>query len=103
MVADPAADHSLADMAARAAVSARHLTRLFRTELGTTPARWLEQVRLDRAGQLLLEGHSVTAAAQGSGLGSDETLRRVFARRLGTTPTEYRARFASAAAREAPR
>ncbi|UWE10288.1 GlxA family transcriptional regulator [Actinacidiphila bryophytorum] len=103
VVADPAADHSLADMAARAAVSARHLTRLFRTELGTTPARWLEQVRLDRAGQLLLEGHSVTAAAQGSGLGSDETLRRVFARRLGTTPTEYRARFASAAAREAPR
>lgn len=101
VVADPAADHSLLAMAAHAAVSPRHLTRLFRTELGTTPARWLERVRLDRARQLLLDGHSVTTAAQGSGLGSDETLRRVFARHLGTTPSEFRARFSSTDAHRA--
>ncbi|MBR7827848.1 GlxA family transcriptional regulator [Actinospica sp. MGRD01-02] len=93
VLADPAADHTLTAMAARAAVSPRHLTRLFRSELGTTPARWLERVRLDRAQQLLLDGHSVTAAAHISGLGSDETLRRAFARHLNTTPTEFRARF----------
>ncbi|MFF2850158.1 GlxA family transcriptional regulator [Streptomyces sp. NPDC058001] len=93
VLADPAADHSLPAMAASAAVSTRHLTRLFQTELDTTPARWVERVRLDRAQQLLLDGHSVTSAAQHSGLGSDETLRRAFARHLGTTPTEYRRRF----------
>ncbi|MFI1093675.1 GlxA family transcriptional regulator [Streptomyces sp. NPDC020917] len=93
VLSDPAADHGMDAMAARAAVSPRHLTRLFRAELGTTPARWLERVRLDRAQQLLIEGHSVTLAAQASGLGSDETLRRVFARHLGTTPTEFRSRF----------
>jgi transcriptional regulator GlxA family with amidase domain len=93
VLADPAADHSLPAMAASAAVSPRHLTRLFHQELGTTPARWVEQVRLDRARQLLLDGHSVTSAARHSGLGSDETLRRAFARHLGTTPTEYRGRF----------
>lgn len=93
VLADPAADHSLPAMAATAAVSTRHLTRLFRTEVRTTPARWVERVRLDRAQQLLLDGHSVTSAARLSGLGSDETLRRVFARHLGTTPTEYRRRF----------
>ncbi|MEU1285913.1 helix-turn-helix domain-containing protein [Kitasatospora sp. NPDC005856] len=93
VLADPAADHSLPAMAAGAAVSTRHLTRLFQAELHTTPARWVESVRLDRARQLLLDGHSVTAAAQHSGLGSDETLRRAFARHLGTTPTEYRSRF----------
>ncbi|OXY87432.1 GlxA family transcriptional regulator [Streptomyces diastatochromogenes] len=93
VLADPAADHSLPAMAASAAVSPRHLARLFRAELGTTPARWVERVRLDRAQQLLLEGHSVTAAAHHSGLGSDETLRRAFARHLGTTPTHYRKRF----------
>ncbi|MEU9387369.1 helix-turn-helix domain-containing protein, partial [Streptomyces sp. NPDC048279] len=54
-----------------------------------------ERVRLDRAQQLLLEGHSVTAAALHSGLGTDETLRRAFARQLGTTPSHYRSRFAS--------
>ncbi|GEC02403.1 AraC family transcriptional regulator [Streptomyces spinoverrucosus] len=93
ILADPAADHSLPTMAASAAVSARHLTRLFQAELNTTPARWVERVRLDRAQQLLLDGHSVTSAAHHSGLGSDETLRRAFARHLGTTPTEYRRRF----------
>ncbi|WP_380282685.1 GlxA family transcriptional regulator [Kitasatospora purpeofusca] len=95
VLADPAADHSLPAMAATAAVSTRHLTRLFRTELDTTPARWVERVRLDRARQLLLDGHGVTAAARHSGLGSDETMRRAFARHLGTTPTDYRRRFGS--------
>ncbi|MEV7976967.1 GlxA family transcriptional regulator [Streptomyces sp. NPDC086519] len=93
VLADPGADHSLPAMAASAAVSPRHLTRLFTAELGITPARWVERVRLDRARQLLLEGHSVTSAAQHSGLGSDETLRRAFARHLDTTPTHYRRRF----------
>ncbi|MBD0689176.1 GlxA family transcriptional regulator [Streptomyces sp. CBMA123] len=95
VLADPAADHSLPAMAATAAVSTRHLTRLFQAELRTTPARWVERVRLDRAQQLLLDGYGVTAAARHSGLGSDETLRRAFARHLGTTPTEYRRRFTS--------
>ncbi|MFE5037450.1 GlxA family transcriptional regulator [Streptomyces sp. NPDC056683] len=95
VLADPTADHTLPTMAASAAVSPRHLTRLFTAELGTTPARWVERVRLDRAQQLLLAGHSVTAAARHSGLGTDETLRRAFARHLGTTPTHYRRRFAT--------
>ncbi|MFD8814490.1 GlxA family transcriptional regulator [Streptomyces sp. NPDC059627] len=95
VLADPTADHSLPAMAAAVAVSPRHLTRMFTAELGTTPARWVERVRLDRAQQLLLAGHSVTAAAQHSGLGTDETLRRAFARHLDTTPTHYRSRFTS--------
>ncbi|WP_406256171.1 GlxA family transcriptional regulator [Streptomyces chartreusis] len=101
VLADPGADHGLAEMAASAAVSTRHLARLFRNELDTTPARWVERVRLDRAQQLLLDGHSVTSAARHSGLGSDETLRRAFARHLGTTPTEYRRRFATTRPRDA--
>ncbi|MFG3292171.1 helix-turn-helix domain-containing protein [Streptomyces sp. NPDC048179] len=63
--------------------------------MGTTPARRVERVRLDRAQQLLLEGHSVTSAARHSGLGTDETLRRAFTRHPGTTPTHYRRRFAT--------
>jgi transcriptional regulator GlxA family with amidase domain len=93
VVADPAADHSLPALAKQVAVSPRHLTRLFQTELQTTPGRWIERVRLDRAQQLILDGHSITSAARHSGLGSDETLRRAFARHLSTTPTEYKRRF----------
>lgn len=94
--ADLAAPHGVGSMAAAAALSPRHLTRLFSRELGTTPARWLESVRVHRACELLLEGHTVTVTAQRSGFGSDETLRRAFDRQLGTTPTQYRARFAQA-------
>ncbi|UPO76369.1 GlxA family transcriptional regulator [Arthrobacter sp. Helios] len=93
--ADPAGEHTLPSMSAAAAVSARHLTRLFQAELGTTPARWVERVRLGLAQELVLEGHSITKAAQQSGFGSDETLRRAFGRHLGITPTEYRTRFAT--------
>ena len=94
--ADPAAEHTVTTMAAAANASTRHLGRLFRSELGTTPARWVERIRLDRARQLILEGLPVTRAAELSGFGSDETLRRAFSRHLNTTPTEYRARFATA-------
>ena len=92
-LADPTGDHSIVAMAARAAISPRHLNRLFREELGTTPARWLESQRLDHARDLILVGEPATRAARMSGFGSDETLRRAFAKHLGATPTEYRSRF----------
>lgn len=95
VTADPAGEHTVPSMAARVRVSERHLNRLFRAEVGTTPARWLEEVRVDVARRLLLEGHPVTLVAQLSGLASDDTLRRAFARHLGTTPTAFRDRFAT--------
>lgn len=94
---DPAADHSLPQLARRAGLSTRHLTRLFGDEVGDTPAGYVESVRLEAARTLLDAGGTVTATARLSGLGSDETLRRVFLRHLGVTPSAYRARFRSAA------
>lgn len=98
VTANPAAEHTVPSMARSAGVSPRHLTRLFGEEVGTTPGRWVELIRLELAQQLLLKDCPVTVAAERSGLGSDETLRRVFARHLGITPTEYRRRFRSTGA-----
>lgn len=97
IVADPAAEHTVATMAAMVGVSERHLHRMFRSELGVPPGRWLEQVRVDVARTLILDGHTLTRVAQLCGLGSDETLRRAFARCLGTTPSAYRERFSTTA------
>ncbi|RDI50983.1 GlxA family transcriptional regulator [Nocardia mexicana] len=97
VLADPAGDHSPTAMAARAAVSTRHLTRLFRDELATTPAAFVESARLEAAQAMLESGESVTAAARRSGLGSDESLRRAFLRHLGITPSAYRSRFRTTA------
>lgn len=97
VVADPAADHGLAALAARAAVSERHLTRLFRKEIGMTPAQYVERARIEAAQRLLEAGdEGVATVARRSGLGSEETMRRTFLKRLGVTPTDYRNRFRAA-------
>ncbi|GII57661.1 AraC family transcriptional regulator [Planotetraspora thailandica] len=93
IAADPAADHNPRALAKNAGVSTRHLSRLFREQTGTTPAAYVETMRLEAARMLLERGESVTVAARRSGLGSDETLRRIFARHLNTTPSAYAARF----------
>ncbi|MEU3186580.1 GlxA family transcriptional regulator [Streptomyces sp. NPDC006923] len=97
VAADPGADHSLSALAGRGGLSARHLTRLFGEQVGSTPAAYVESVRLEAARALLEAGETVTGAARRSGLGSDESLRRVFLRQLGVTPSAYRARFRTTA------
>ncbi|WP_370949523.1 GlxA family transcriptional regulator [Amycolatopsis sp. cg5] len=95
--AQPALDHSTRTMASRAGVSARHLARMFAGELDTTPARFVEQVRLDHAKALLDAGHGVAETARSAGFGSSETMRRTFVARFGASPSEYRARFKTTA------
>jgi transcriptional regulator GlxA family with amidase domain len=93
VAADPAADHSVKSLAARASLSTRQLARLFQSELGQTPAHYVEMVRVDAARAALDAGRSVSDAAQRAGFGSAETLRRVFVNRLGVSPKAYRDRF----------
>ncbi|MGF6885283.1 transcriptional regulator GlxA family with amidase domain [Nocardia sp. GAS34] len=97
IAAQPALDHSVDALADRVGVGPRHLARLFAGELDTTPARYVEQVRLDHAKVLLDAGHTVAAAARSAGFGSSETMRRIFVARFGISPSQYRARFGTAA------
>jgi transcriptional regulator GlxA family with amidase domain len=90
VAADPGRNYSIAAMAGIAAVSARSLARLFHDEIGTTPARYVELVRIEAAQMLLQEGATIAVAAERSGFGSAETLRRVFVNRLGSSPSVYR-------------
>lgn len=95
--ADPAANHSVNSLAARASLSTRQLARLFQSELGTTPARYVEMVRIDAARAALDAGRTVADTARVAGFGSPETLRRVFVDHLGVSPKAYRERFRTAA------
>jgi transcriptional regulator GlxA family with amidase domain len=80
IAADPAADHSLTALAARSGLSVRHLSRLFRDDVGCTPAVYVNTVRLEAATALLRSGETRATAARRSGLGSEETLRRALLR-----------------------
>lgn len=94
--ADPAAELSVDRLATTVGLSARHLTRLFRSEVGETPARYIEKVRLEAARQQLQSTSAgMSAVARHCGFGSAETLRRSFQRRLGVSPDDYRKRFAT--------
>jgi transcriptional regulator GlxA family with amidase domain len=96
IVADPAIDHRLSALSERSGFSERHLTRVFQRELGTTPARYVEAVRIEAARGLLEQTElTLEVVAERSGLGSAETLRRVFVRQLGVPPQSYRRRFAT--------
>ncbi|MEC3911920.1 helix-turn-helix domain-containing protein [Sphingobium sp. CR2-8] len=82
---------ALADVAR---LSPRHLGRLFRTELGMTPATYVELVRIDIARRLLEDSSApIKAVAHAAGFGSITTMRRAFLRRIHVTPLEYRLRF----------
>jgi transcriptional regulator GlxA family with amidase domain len=90
----PDADHSVERLAARVAMSPRHFARVFRDEVGCTPAAYVETVRVEVARRLLeTTGLSAADVAHAAGFGTTETLRRAFARRVGTSPIEYRDRF----------
>jgi transcriptional regulator GlxA family with amidase domain len=97
IAADPGADHTVKTLAAQASLSTRQLTRLFQSELGTTPARYVEMIRIDAARSALDAGRSVADSARLAGFGSAETLRRVFVSQLGLSPKAYRDRFKSTA------
>lgn len=92
--ADPAADLSVAALAQAAAMSARNFTRVFTRELGCPPARYVEQVRI-AAARNVLETTSMTidGVARTCGFGTAETLRRSFIRAVGVPPGSYRRGF----------
>lgn len=87
-------DLTIDSLARRAAMSPRNFARLFQQQLGKTPARHIEDLRLEAA-RRQLESTALTLeeVADASGFASAETLRRAFRRRLGVTPGQYRASF----------
>jgi transcriptional regulator GlxA family with amidase domain len=87
-------DLSVDRLAARVALSPRTFARVFRRETGTTPAVFVEELRVEAA-RRLLETTELTVAAVAAqvGMRHAETLHRAFQRRLGTTPDRYRQHF----------
>jgi transcriptional regulator GlxA family with amidase domain len=87
-------DLSVNALARRAAMSPRNFARLFREEIGTTPAKHVEDLRLEAARrQLESTARSIDQIAAASGFTSGEILRRAFRRRLGVSPRQYRMSF----------
>jgi AraC family transcriptional regulator len=88
---DPVADLDLQTLAAETGYSRSHFLRMFETATGLTPHRYLLQLRLERAQELIRKGStSLIDIAALCGFSSHAHMSRVFRQVLGITPSQYR-------------
>lgn len=83
------------ELAERAAMSPRNFARVFASEIGLPPGRYVERARVDAARNALSGGLPLGQVAGMTGFSSPDAMRRAFVRQLGVTPGDYRDRFAA--------
>lgn len=89
LLADPADARSLDEWARELGVSARTVSRAFRSATGLSFAQWRRSLRVHRALTLLGEGHEVQDAAELLGYAQTSTFIDAFRRVMGATPGAY--------------
>ena len=92
---EPHIDWSLERMADEAGMTSRTLSRRFALSLKTSPIKFVEQVRVSHASQLLVSGLHPSKVAVRCGFGDLQRMQRAFGRQVGMTVNSYVARFAA--------
>ena len=88
------ADLSTPRLAERAGMSERTFLRHYRQATGLTPAKAVERLRVEAAQRQLCESRvSIKRVAARCGFGSQESMRRSFARLARVAPRDFRERF----------
>jgi len=81
-------------LAQRVAMSPRNFARVFTKEMKTTPAKFVERLRVEAARRRLEESHnSMETIADECGFGNVNSMRNVFQRTLKIAPGQYRRHF----------
>jgi AraC-like DNA-binding protein len=87
-----AAELRLGDIAARASLSERQFSRLFRRQTGMSFTAYVQNVRMDAACRLLVSGRSsVAEIAAAVGYADLKFFNLLFKKKTGVTPRQYRA------------
>ena len=90
----PAENLTVETLALRASLSPRQFARAFAAEVGLTPGRYVEKIRIEAARRRLEDSaDGIEEAARACGYGTSEAMRRAFIKTLGVSPAEYRRRF----------
>ena len=81
-------------LAKRVAMSPRNFARIFTKEMKTTPAKFVERLRVETARRRLEESqNSMESIASECGFGNVNSMRNVFQRTLKIAPGQYRRHF----------
>lgn len=87
-------DLSVGVLAEQVAMSPRNFARVFVKQVGDTPARYVERLRVEAVRRLLEGGdRRLEAIAHVTGFGNADVMRQAFQRHVQTTPERYRAAF----------
>jgi len=82
------------DLAQHVAMSPRNFARVFTREMKTTPAKFVERLRVEAARRRLEESqNSMETIASECGFGNVNSMRNVFQRTLKIPPGQYRRHF----------
>ena len=82
---------SVEQLAEAARLSARQFSRVFRSETGQSPAKAIENLRLEAARFMLEQGRlPIEEIARDTGFMDRERMRRSFLRAYGLTPQDLR-------------
>ena len=101
VAADPGRPWPLAELAALACSSPRHLARLFQLHAGTTPGAYINKLRVALARQLLTNTQlSLDHVAERAGFGSSRNMRRVWRQYSALTPGSWRRQLADENSRD---
>lgn len=85
-------DFSLQELSSIANLSLYHFIRIFKAETGKTPYHYLMDIKIERCKELLKSNqYSVTEVSIACGFSSPIHLASVFKKRVGVTPTAYKA------------
>jgi transcriptional regulator GlxA family with amidase domain len=75
-------------------MSPRTFARRFQSQFGTTPARWVQSLRVEAVRQHLESVNMpLKRIARIAGFRDEQALRRAFIQQMSVTPKEYRERF----------
>ncbi|MET0341820.1 MAG: helix-turn-helix domain-containing protein [Polyangiales bacterium] len=87
-------DLSVETLAARTGMSPRNFARVFASEVGMSPAKFVLRLRVEAAQRRLERSDdALEEVATKAGFASADVMYRAFSRVLGTTPAIYRASF----------
>jgi transcriptional regulator GlxA family with amidase domain len=82
---------SVSELARHSCMSPRHFARVFQAEVGVSPAKAVERLRVETARAALESGaQSNQLIARSCGFGSAERMRRSFVRMIGSSPSKLK-------------
>ena len=94
MTNNPNADMSVESLARRASLSPRQFFRRFKAQFGSSPATFVESLRLNEARRRLTQAEaSIEHVAESVGFNGADSFRRAFQRRFRVTPSKFRRNF----------